>query len=150
MRYCIGFWVVRPVTDSPPTVTFGTAGAAGLPSSTTRVAWIVSPPSWPVIWIRDPATDSLALSASEISHLSTSYSCTLPSVTAIETYLSTALKSVPGATRLTVGSSFAIARISTRASTSRPSAIPLTVTTPAWLTSTEDQVTGRFSRLPSL
>ena len=74
----------------------------------------------------------------------------LPSVTAIETYLSTALKSVPGATRLTVGSSFAIARISTRASTSRPSAIPLTVTTPAWLTSTEDQVTGRFSRLPSL
>ena len=55
----------------------------------------------------------------------------LPSVTVIETYLSTAFKSVPGATRLTVGSSFAIARTSTRASTSRPFAVPLAVTTPA-------------------
>ncbi|VIZ87960.1 Uncharacterised protein [Streptococcus pneumoniae] len=64
--------------------------------------------------------------------------------------MSTEFKSVFGAIRFTTGSSDLRAITSTRASTSRPSAIPFTVTIPGLLTSTEDQVTGRSARLPSL
>ena len=48
------------------------------------------------------------------------------------------------------GNSLSTAKTSTRASTWRPSASPLTVTIPEWLTSACDQVTGRSVRLPSL